>query len=180
MEPVCAGLGDIVDLGGAVAPLIHGIGKRVDGDFGNRIEPEDQIGGEPAVEVGERIVGFQTIDDVAVGERRQAVEFHVTVAVRSAHKIIAASGRVDQGAGGKLQGIGQIAPGIGKVVEAGAASVAEVLAFSVLIRGATPSPQSTAAWSHLQHEVHRLFLPQARNDAVTLLVSKPCASSLTE
>jgi hypothetical protein len=30
---ICAGLGDVIDLGGSIAALIHGIRKSVDGDF---------------------------------------------------------------------------------------------------------------------------------------------------
>ena len=114
---VGAGFGDVVDLGRSVSSLIHGIGKGVDGHFGDRIQPQDEVGGEAAVQVGERIVGFQPIDDVAVGQRRQAVEFHVAIAVRAAHEIVAAARRVDERAGGKLQRVGQIAAGIGKVFQ---------------------------------------------------------------
>ena len=67
-----AGLGDVVDLRRSIPPLIHGIGKGVDGHFGNRIQSQDEVGGKAAVEIGERVVGFQSVDDVAVGEGRAA------------------------------------------------------------------------------------------------------------
>ena len=96
MELVRSGFGDVIHLGRSVAPLIDRIGKGVDGDFRNRIESQDEVGGEPAVQIGQGIVGFKPIHDIAVGKRRQAVELHVAVAVRSAHKIIATSRRIDQ------------------------------------------------------------------------------------
>ena len=132
VELIRPGFGDVVDLRRAVAPLIDGVGKGVDGHFRNGVEAEDEVGGEPAVQIGQRIVGFQAVDDVAVGKRRQAVELDVAVSVRAAHKIIAAARRVDEGARGKLQRVGEIAAGIGKIFERWALRVVEVLAFSGL------------------------------------------------
>jgi hypothetical protein len=51
----------------ATEALIHGIGKRVDGHFGDRIKPENTICGKAATEIGKRIVCLQPIDDIAVG-----------------------------------------------------------------------------------------------------------------
>ena len=51
------------------------------------------------VHVGKRIEGFETVNDVAVRKRRQAVEFDVSVAIPSAHKIAAIFGCIDEGAG---------------------------------------------------------------------------------
>ena len=61
-----AGLGDVVDLGCSIPSLIHGIGKSVDGHFRDRIQSQDKVGGEAAVEIGERVVRFQPVNDVAV------------------------------------------------------------------------------------------------------------------
>ena len=101
-----AGLGDVVDLRCSIPPLIHGIGKRVDGHFRNRIQSQDEVGREAAVEIGERIVRFQPVHDVAIGEGGQSVELHVAVPVAAADKVVAASRRVDQGPRRKLQRVG--------------------------------------------------------------------------
>ena len=117
MKLVGARLGDVVDLRGAVAALIDGIGERVDGHFGNRVEAKHQIGGKPAVEIGERVVGLQAINDVAVRERGQAVELHVAVTVSAADEVVATARGVDERSRGKLQWISQVAAGIGQVFE---------------------------------------------------------------
>ena len=117
MKLVCAGLCDVVDLGCSIAPLIDCIGKSVDGHFCDRIQPENQIGRQSAVQIRQRIVGFQAIDDVAIREGRQPIEFDVAVPICAADEIVAAAGSVDEGAGGKLQGVGQIAARIGQVLQ---------------------------------------------------------------
>jgi dihydropteroate synthase len=101
-----AGLGDIVDLGCSIPSLIDGIGKSIDGHFGDRIQPQDEVGGKAAVEIGERVVGFQPINDVAVGEGRQAVKFHIAIPVGAADEVVAATRRVDEGSRRKLQRVG--------------------------------------------------------------------------
>ena len=117
VKPVGPGLGDVVDLRSAVPALIDGVGERVDGHLRDGIQSQHQIGGKAAVQVGQRIVGFQAIDDVAVRERRQAVELHVAIAVRAADEVVAAAGRVDERAGGELQRVGHVAARIRKVFE---------------------------------------------------------------
>ena len=101
-----AGLGDVVDLGCSIPSLIHGIGKSVDGHFRNRIQSQDEVGGKAAVEIGERVVRFQSVNDVAVGEGGQSVELHVAIPVGAADEIVAAARRVDEGARRKLQRVG--------------------------------------------------------------------------
>ncbi len=103
MKLVRAGFGDVVDLRCSVSPLIHGVGKRIDRYLRYRIQTEHQIRRESAVQIGQRIIGFQPIDDVAVGERRQSIELHVAIPIRAADEIVPAAGRIDQRARGKLQ-----------------------------------------------------------------------------
>ena len=117
VETIAARLGHVIDLRSSVAALIDGVGEGVDGHLGDGIEAQHEVGGEAAVQIGKRVVGLQAIHDVAVGERRQAVELHVAVAVRAAHEVVAAAGGVDEGAGGELQRVGQIAAGIGKILD---------------------------------------------------------------
>jgi hypothetical protein len=99
-----AGLGDVVDLRCSIPSLIHGIGKSVDGHFRNRIQSQHEVGGEAAVEIGERVVRFQPVHDVAVGEGGESVEFHVAISVAAADKIVAAARRIDQGSGANCRG----------------------------------------------------------------------------
>jgi hypothetical protein len=101
-----ARLGDVVDLGCSIASLIHGIRKNVDGHFRNRIQSQDEVGGKAAVEIGERIVRFQPVHDVAIGEGGESVEFHVAIPVCAADEIIAAARGIDQGSRRKLQRVG--------------------------------------------------------------------------
>ena len=108
MKLIRARLGDVVDLGCSISPLIHGIGKRVDGHFGDRIQSQHEIGGEAAVEIGERVVRFQPVNDVAIGEGGQAIELHVAVPVGAANEVVAAARRIDERSGRKLQRVGQI------------------------------------------------------------------------
>ena len=91
VKPVGAGFRDVVDLGSAVPALIDRVGDRVDRHLRDRIQSQHQIGGKTAVQVGQRIVGLQSIDDIAVGKRRQAIELHVAIAVRAADEIVAAA-----------------------------------------------------------------------------------------
>ena len=66
MKVIGTGFGHIVDLRRAIASLIHRIRKRVDRHFRNRIQPQDQVGREAAVEIGKRVFRFQPVNDVAV------------------------------------------------------------------------------------------------------------------
>jgi len=63
---VGSGLGDVIDLGGAIAALVNLVGKRVDGNLRNRISAQYQVGREPTIQIGERVVGFEPIHNVAV------------------------------------------------------------------------------------------------------------------
>jgi len=47
----------------------------------------------------------------------QTVEFHIAITIAAAHKIVAASCRINQGTGGELQGVGQLPAWIGQVFE---------------------------------------------------------------
>src|ERR1035441_4538530 len=94
VKPVGSGFRDIVDLCGSIAPLVDGVGEGVYRDFGNGIEAQDEIGRKAAIEVGERIVGFQSVHDVAVRKRRQAIELNVAVTVRASQEVVTAAGNV--------------------------------------------------------------------------------------
>ena len=85
MKPVGSGLGNVIYLRRAVASLIDGIGKGVDRYFRDRVQSEHQICREAAVQIGERVVCFQAIDDVTVGESGQAVEFNVAIPLSLIH-----------------------------------------------------------------------------------------------
>ena len=118
VKPIGAGFRDVVDLRGAVPALIDRVGNRVDRHLRDRIQSKHQIGRKAAVQIRQRIVGLQAVDDVAVGKRRQAVELHVAVAIRAADEVVPAPGRVDERAGGKLQRIRHVAARIRKVFDA--------------------------------------------------------------
>src|SRR5208337_54511 len=101
----------------------HRVGNRVDRNLRDRVQSQDQIGRKAAVQVGQRIVGLQAVDNISVGKRRQAIELHIAVTIRATYEIVPAAGRVDQSAGGELQRIGEVAAGIRKIFEgAGAQS----------------------------------------------------------
>ena len=170
-----AGFGDVVDLRRAVPPLIHGVGKRVHGHFRDGIQSQHQIRRKSAVQIGQRIVGFQAVHDVAVRKRRQPVELHVAVAVRAADEIVAAARRVDQRPGGKLQRVRQIAARIRKIFQRG----------RIEIRGGIRilriDERRRAAYFHglfcprdLEHEINCLFLAQARGHRIIPLRLESC------
>ncbi len=106
MKLVRTGLCDVVDLGRSVPPLIDGIGKRIDGYLRYRIQSEDKVRRESAIQIGQRVVCFQSIDDVTVGESGQSIELHVAEPIRAANKIIATACRIDESARGKLKRVG--------------------------------------------------------------------------
>src|ERR1035438_9279984 len=81
VKPIRTGFRDIVDLSGAVPALIDCVGDGVYGHLSDRIQPQYQIGRKPAVQIGQRIVGFQSIHDISVGERWQAIKLDVAIAV---------------------------------------------------------------------------------------------------
>ena len=63
---VRTGLCNVVDLRRAVPPLIDGIRKCIDRHFRYRIQSEDKVCRESAVQIRQRIIRFQAIDDIAV------------------------------------------------------------------------------------------------------------------
>ena len=63
---VRSGLGHVIDLRGSIAPLIHRIGDRVHGHLRDRIQAQHQVGRKAAVQVRQRVVRLQAIDDIAV------------------------------------------------------------------------------------------------------------------
>jgi hypothetical protein len=83
--------------------LIHGVGKRVYRYLRNRIQSEDQVCREPAIQIRQGVVRFQTIDDVTVRKSGQAIKLDVAKPIRAADEIIAAARGIDERAGGKLK-----------------------------------------------------------------------------
>ena len=170
VKPVGAGLGHIVDLRRSVSSLIHGIGQSVNRDFGNRVKPKHEIGRKTAIEVRERVIRLQPIDDVAVGQRGQAIEFHVAISVRTADKIIAVPRGVDQGARGELQWVGQIPAGVGKVFERRSGERGGGIGvFRVDQRSGSTHLYGLLHGRNFQDKVDRLLLPEARHHMVNLL-----------
>ena len=170
MKLVRARLGDIVDLRCSIPSLVHRIGKSVDGHFRNRIQSQHKVGGEAAVEIGERVVRFQPVHDVAVGEGGKAVEFHVAVPVAAADEIVAASRRIDQRSRRKLQRVGQVAARIRQIlqrrrIESGGG----VCVFRVDEWGFAADLNRLIGSRHFKREIHGLLLAQAGNDVVILL-----------
>ncbi len=106
MKLVRTGLCDVVDLGRSIPPLIDGIGERIDRHLRYRIQSENEVGRESAVQIRQRVVCFQSIDDVTVGESGQAIELHIAKPIRAANKIIAAACRIDERARCKLKRVG--------------------------------------------------------------------------
>ena len=102
MKLIGAGFRDVVDLRSAVPALIDCVGEGVDCYLRDRIQSQDQIRRQAAIQVGQRIVGLQAIDNVAVRKRGQAIELHVAITIRAADEIVPASGRVDESARGEL------------------------------------------------------------------------------
>ena len=170
VKPIGAGFRDIVDLRSAIAALIDRVGDRVDGHLRDRIQTQHQIGGKAAIQVGQRIVGFQAIDDVAVRKRRQAIELHVAIAVRAADEVVPAAGRVDERAGGELQRIGHVAARIRKIFEraggqgGGGVGILRVDQGRLLLH-----LNGGAGRCDVQLEIDRLLLPQTRGHGVVLL-----------
>ena len=167
---VGARFGDVVHLGGAIAALVDGVGKSVDGDFGNRVQSEHEVGGESAVEVGERIVGLESIDDVAVGECGQAVELHIAISVGAADEIVAAAGGVDERAGGELQRVSQISAGVRKVFQSGGIQIGgSVGIFRVDERRLGTNLDGFSGLCNFEVEADGLLLAEAGEDIVVLL-----------
>ena len=81
MKSVGARFRHIVHLRSTVATLIDGIGKRVNGNFRDGVQPQDQIGRESAIQIGQRIIRFQAVYDVAIGKGGEAVELDVAIPV---------------------------------------------------------------------------------------------------
>ena len=167
---VRAGLCNVVDLGRSIPSLIDGIGKRIDRHLRYRIQSEDEVCRESAVQIRQRVIRFQAIDDVAVRESGQSIELHVAVPIRAADEIIAAACRVDERAGGKLKRVGQIAAWIRKVFQRGALRVVDVFAFSGLRIGASPLTSTVCFdWAILRVKSTVCFWPRPEDTAIILL-----------
>ena len=182
VELIRSGFGDVVDLRRSIAALIDRVGERVHRDLGDRIETQHQIRREAAVQIRERIVGFEAVHDVAVGERRQTVELDVAVAVRAADEIVAAAGRIDQGARRELQWIRHVAAGIRQILERRRVQRGRgVRILRIHQRRLAGHRHLSLCGGELQDEVDRLLLSQARRETDSLVCgSKPSASALTE
>ena len=113
MKLIRARLGDVVDLGCSIAPLIHGIGKCVDGRFRDQIGIATRLVERPLF----RLVSGSFVSsrhDVAIWQA--ARNFHVSVPGCVANKVVAAC-RVDQRSRGKLQRVGHVAAWIRQVLQ---------------------------------------------------------------
>ena len=173
VKSIGTGFGDVVDLRGAVAALIDRVGDGVHGHLRNRIQSKHQIGGETAVQVGQRIVGFQSIDDVAVGERGQTVELDVAIAVGAADEIVAAARRVDECAGGKLQRVGHVATRIRKVFDAlRGESGRSIRILRIEQRRLLAHQDALTGGGDVELEIDGLLLPETGGHAVVLLCFK--------
>jgi hypothetical protein len=95
--------------------LIDGVGQGIDCYLGDRIQSKHKVGRETAVQIRQRIVGLQTVDDVAVGKRRQTIELHVAITVRPAHEVVSAARCVDESARGELQRVRHVAARVREV-----------------------------------------------------------------
>ena len=163
VELVRSGFGDVVDLRGSISPLVDGVGERIDRDFGDGIEAQDEIRREAAVQVRQRVIGFQPVDDVAVRERRQAVELHVAIAVRAADEVVAAAGGVHQGARRELQRIRHVAAGVRQVLQRrGVQRRRGVRVLRIHQRRLARDGHLSFCGSEFEGEVDGLFLSQAR------------------
>jgi len=65
--------------GERVEELASSLRKRIDRDFRNGIEAKHKIGREAAVQVRERVIPCEPVNDVPVREGWQAVELNVAV-----------------------------------------------------------------------------------------------------
>ena len=63
---VRARLCNVVDLRRSVPSLVHRVGKRVHRHFRYRVQSEDEVCRESAVQICQRVVRFQTVNDIAV------------------------------------------------------------------------------------------------------------------
>ena len=132
--------------------------------------PKHQIGRKAAIQIRQRIVGFQAIDDIAVGERRQAIELHVAVTVRAADEVVAAARGVDERASGKLQRIGHVATRIRKVFHgSGSQGRRGVGILRVDQRRLLLHQDAFAGGCDVELEIDRLLLPKTGGDGVVLL-----------
>ena len=66
MKPIGAGFGDVVHLRGSVSSLIDRVRERIHGYLGDGVEAQNEVGGQPAIQIGQRIVGFQAINDITI------------------------------------------------------------------------------------------------------------------
>ena len=145
--------------------MIDGIGKSVDGHFGNGVQAEDEIRRETAVEIRERIVGFEAVHDIAVGERGKSVELHVAVSICAADEIVSASRCIDQGAWRELQRVGQVAAWIREIFQSRSVEIrGGVRVFGIDKRRRAGYFDRLVGLRYFQGEVDRLLLVQARED----------------
>ena len=80
--------------GERVEELASSLRKRIDRDFRNGIEAKHKIGQEAAVQVRERVIPCEPVNDVPVREGWQAVELNVAVAGRTTDEVVTAAGSV--------------------------------------------------------------------------------------
>ena len=167
MKLIRARFGDVVDLRRSIAPLIDGVGKRIDRDFGDRIETQYQIRREAAVQICERVVGLEAVDDIAIGEGRQTVELDVAVAIGPADEVVATAGGIDQSARRKLQWIRHVATRIREVLQRPGVERRRGVRILRIHEGRVAGDRHLAfCRSQLQDEVDRFFLTQAGGDGL--------------
>ena len=170
VKPVGPGFRDIVDLRSAIPALIDRVGERVDRHLRDRIQSKHQIGRKAAVQIGQRIVGFQSIDDIAVGERRQAIELHVAITIRAADEVVAAARGVDERASGKLQRVSHVATRIRQVFNgSGGQGRRGIGILRVDQRRLLLHQDAFAGGCDVELEIDRLLLPETGGDGVVLL-----------
>ena len=161
MKPVGPGFGDIVHLRSAITALVNRVRNRIDRHFGDGVQAQNEVGGKAAVQIGQRIVSLQSIDNVAVGKRGQAIELHIAVAVGAADEVVTAAGGVDEGAGGELQRISHVAAGIRKVFESrGGESGGGVGIFGIELRRLLVHHDALARGCNVELQIDRLGQPE--------------------
>ena len=166
MELVGSRFCDVVHLGGAVASLIHRVGERVDRHLRNGVKAQHQIGGEAAVEVGQGIVGFQSVDDVSVRKRRKSIEFDISITVRSADEIVAAAGSINQRPRRELERICQVAAGVGQIFQGSGVQCRRGVGILRVQEGGFGVHRHIGAYrGNAEREVYSLCVPQTRHNA---------------
>ncbi len=161
VELVRTGFRDIVDLRRSISSLVHRVRERVDGHFRNRVQTQHEIGRQAAVEIGEGIVRFESVHDVAIGERRKSVELHVAKAVGTADEIIAVPRGIDERAGRELQRVGEVSAWIGEVFQCRRIEIRGCIRVSRVDEGRRAAYfNGLVGLRHSKREIDRLLLPQ--------------------